>query len=64
MFIIKITVQDNSFAWNLQRVEELKRIESLENLYFILTTSAKKIDKVSIAIISSNFIFLVILEAP
>ena len=46
MFIIKVTVKDNSFAWNLQR-DGLLQCWSLENLYFksnaiIAIASAKK----------------------
>ena len=33
MFIIKVTVKENSFAWNLQR-DELLHIESKDKFYF------------------------------
>ena len=63
--MIKVTVKENSFAWNLQR-DKLYNVEILENLYIfqILITSAKKVDKVSIAITSSNSIVLFFLGLP
>ena len=69
VFIIKVTVKENSFAWNLQRDELLQcwkfREFTFQVLCNILITSAKKRGKVSIAITSSNFIFcLVFLGAP
>ena len=33
MLIIKVTVKENSFDWNLQR-DEFYNVESLDNLYF------------------------------
>ena len=59
MFIIKVTVKEITFVWDLQRDELLDNVESLENLYFkldVIITSAKKRDKVSIAITSSTLI--------
>ena len=34
VFIIKVTVKENSFAWNLQRDELLCNVKSLDNLHF------------------------------
>ena len=60
VFIIKVTVKENSFAWSLQRDELLQcwkfREFLLNPIQHILITSAKKRNKVSINITSSNFI--------
>ena len=63
VFIIKVTVKENSFAWSLQRDELLQcwkfREFLLNPIQHILITSAKKRNKVSINITSSNFILRV-----
>ena len=60
VFIIKVTVKENSFAWSLQRDELLQcwkfREFLLNPMQYLLITSAKKRNKVSINITSSNFI--------
>ena len=62
LFIIKVAVKDSSFAWNLQRNESLQcwkfRDFIFQILCNILITSAKKREKVIIAVTSSNFILL------
>ena len=60
MFIIKVTVKENSLAWNLQR-DELLQCWKFRGFIFqilcnILITSGKKRNKVGIAIASSNYI--------
>ena len=52
VFIMKVTENNKSLAWNFQRDEICYNVESLENLYFkryaiiYIITSAKKIEKV------------------
>ena len=63
LFIIKVTVKENSFAWNFQRDGLLQcwkfREFIFEVLCNILITSAKKRDKVGIDIRYSNFTYFV-----
>ena len=51
VFIIKATLKENYFAWNVQRVELLQCWKFREFIFYILCniliTSAKKRDKVS-----------------
>ena len=60
MFIIKVTVKENSLAWDRQRDELLHNVEGLEiwilNPMQYIDNFSQKRDKVSIAITSSTFI--------
>ena len=60
VFIVKVTVTENSFAWNIQR-DELSQSWNFGAFIFwalwnILITSAKKREKVSIAVTTSNLV--------